>query len=515
MIEEYLKNCPSYNHWKKIGIHHHHGFCLPLFSLTSQNSCGIGEFLDLLPLIDWCKKIHADVIQLLPLNEAYYKDPSPYNAISSCALDPIYISLQSLPYIDENLKNALYSFKKYTITKKVKHNIVRRKKFLWLRRYFDKYFDKYLSQDYEDFKSENSFLYPYSIFRTLKEKQKGKKWYRWPKDLQNPTDKTLDTLSKMFSKDIEFFTFLQYLCFSQMKKVKKYADKKKVFLKGDIPILINPDSSDVWYERAIFDMSYSAGAPPDDFNKEGHKWGFPLFKWNNIKKDNYAFWKRRLDVIKDIYHIYRIDHAVGFFRIWAIPPKKKASQGEFLPKDPSKWEDLGRERFQMMLDSSSLFPIAEDLGFIPSFVYTCLKSLGICGTKVPRWENKPLKNYEPISLTTLSTHDTETLELFWKKRKKAKKLCKINNWTYKKKLTFDLRKKILYDTHRSSSLFHINLLGEYLALFKEFVWKNPKQERINRSGVISRKNWTYRFKKPIEEFTSSEKLNNVLKEIIS
>jgi 4-alpha-glucanotransferase len=519
-IEKYLKTCPSYPHWKKIKIKHHHGFCLPLFSIRSKQSCGIGEFTDLTLLIDWCKKINFNVIQLLPLNEGYFKDPSPYNSISSCALDPIYIGLEHLPYLekDETLKNLLKTLKKYNNTKRVKHDKVRKGKFLFLKKYFNTFYKNFKETPYfQNFLKTHKWLKPYAVFRTLKDIHKGKKWYQWPKNLQTPTENLIKLLLEKLN--VEFYYFVQYLCFSQMEKIKKYATQKEILIKGDVPILINKDSVDVWVHRSIFDMKNVAGAPPDDFNKKGHKWGFPLFNWEILKNQNYYFWKQRLNTLKNLYHLYRLDHAVGFFRIWAIPPKEKASHGNFLPKDPNTWQKIGENHLLMLLNSSPLLPIAEDLGFIPKIVYSTLKNLGICGTKLPRWQrNIKFKNYEPISLTTLSTHDIETLSLYWKKRsykKEIQQICSTNNWPYTHKLTYNLRKKILHDTHHSKSLFHINLLQEYLALFKELVFKNEKDERINKAGVVNKKNWTYKFKPSLEEITSNEKLIQDMKEIVS
>ena len=519
-IKKYLAGCPSHSHWQKVGIRDHHGICFPLFSIRSKNSCGIGEYSDLIFLIDFCKKINMDVLQLLPLNEVYYKDPSPYNAFSSCALDPIYLGLVFLPHVEDSnlLKKKIENLKKLNHAKRVIHDKVRHLKLNWLRHYYNFYYKNYKNlASYAAFKKQNPWLKPYSVFRTLKDYTNWQKCYQWPQKYQNPTDKFIDAFIENHSIDTEFYIFLQYLCFSELSKVKEYATKKNVLLKGDIPILINPDSVDVWYYRHIFDMSHVAGAPPDDFNFKGHKWGFPLFNWKALKKHNYFFWQQRLSVILNLYHLYRIDHAVGFFRIWAIAPDQKAQFGQFLPKDPSHWREQGEERFRMLLNSSILLPIAEDLGLIPKMVYTSLKKLGICGTKIPRWQRiTPLWDYEPISLTTLSTHDTETLHQWWHSHPEdAKTLCYTNRWKYIPDLTFEFRKQILYDTHHSSSIFHINLLQEYLSLFPELIWKNPKDERINISGTIKKTNWTYKYKPSLEEMISHNELTKNMKEITS
>lgn len=517
-ITEELSQTPTFEHFNKIGINHHHGFCLPLFSIRSKNSAGIGEFSDLIYLIDFCNEVNMDVIQLLPLNEAYFKDPSPYNAISSCALDFIYISLHDLHYFDDDkiLKHKLKDLKKFNHTNRVKHDKVRKKKFNWLLQYYNKYFDNYKNLDsYHSFVRENPWLKPYCVYRSLKDYYKRKKWWNWPTKYQQPTEFLIDAYYDSHRVHTEFYVFLQYLGFSQLSKVKNYATEKKVFLKGDVPILVNPDSVDVWFYRSIFNMKKIAGAPPDDFNHKGQRWGFPIFNWDVLKTKNYFWWKQKLSVLQNLYHIYRLDHAVGFFRIWAIDKKDKPIHGQFLPEDPSLWQVQGEELLQMLIKSSPLLPIAEDLGLLPPMVYSSLKKLGICGTKIPRWQrNIPLKDYEPLSLTTLSTHDTETMTEWWKSAKEeAQTLCITNNWKYTTKLTCELRKQILHDVHHSASLFHINLLSEYLALFPELIRKKPKDERINISGKVTKKNWTYRLKPSLEKLVAHEELKSALKEI--
>ena len=139
-----------------------------------------------------------------------------------------------------------------------------------------------------------------------------------------------------------------------------------------------------------------------------------------MRKDNFRWWKQRLKVVEKFYHIYRIDHVVGFFRIWGIEKGKKAAEGSFFPPDQTLWAGQGTELLEMMIDATTLLPMSEDLGTIPKEVYPILKNLGICGVKVVRWQTKegryiPFSEYEPLSMTTLSTHDMDTLELCWKK----------------------------------------------------------------------------------------------------
>lgn len=502
-------------HWKRIGLFSHHGIAVPLFSLRSQKSCGIGEFLDLLPLIDWCKSVHFDTIQLLPLNDTG-NDPSPYNLLSSCALDPIYLSLADLPEA-HSLLQELHSFLPLMQLPHLARGEVKRKKIEWLRRYFAQTFPSLaLTDAYRSFCNLNQWLPSYALFKALKEQHGGISWQDWPLELQSPPQREIPS----FRSSIDFHSFLQFHCFSQMKKVRDHASRKKVFLKGDLPLLPSPDSADVWANRSFFNLDLSAGAPPDAFNPLGQKWGFPLFLWENLRKTNFHWWKERLRSLEPLFHIYRIDHVAGFFRMWGIPKDKKAIAGSYLPANPTLWEKQGREILEMMIETSPLLPMAEDLGTIPQEVRTTLKELGICSTKVIRWERRwkqdqsyiPYAEYEPLSLTTVSTHDIDTLQLWWKSSpSEAIPFAHFKHWTYHPDLSREEHISILRDAHQTPSHFHINLLQEYLALFPELVSPNPEEERINVPGTLLPTNWTYRFRPFVEELISHRPLADCMR----
>jgi 4-alpha-glucanotransferase len=522
-IEKYLSTTKSYTHWQNIGITPRHGITTPLFSIRTKKSCGIGEFTDLFMLIDWCIQVGFDVIQLLPLNEMGH-DFSPYNALSSCALDPIYLGLRFLPHLDihPDLLSSLDQFDNLNKLDRVDYITLRHKKNQWLHKYFDKTFDAISStHHYLTFIKQNTWLDNYGLFRILKEDTNYEMWYNWNNDIKNITPKKALKLLEQHKNRINFYLFLQYLCYLQMEQVKTYATTTKVLIKGDIPILINRDSVDVWENKAIFDLSHSAGCPPDDFSVGGQNWGFPIYNWEALKKNDYAWWRRRLNVATALYHLYRIDHVVGLFRIWAILPNETPIEGRYLPKNPSMWGIQGHDHLEMLLHASQMLPIAEDLGLIPKVTYTTIKKLGICGTKVMRWQKHfgrylKLSKYEKLSVTTLSTHDITLLGQWWEDNKKeAKKLSKFYQCKHTKTLTSSVRKKILIGAHSTSSLFHINLLQEYLALYPDLVYTNPEDERINIPGTISATNWSYRTKPYLEDIIHNNHLTKDIKEILS
>lgn len=513
-------------HWEKLGVWQHHGIALPLFSLHTKASCGIGEYTDLLPLIDWAKEHELDIIQLLPLNDTGL-DTSPYNSISAYALNPIHLGIEQLADIDKvpDVANKIAELKKLNETERVSYRPVREKKEALLNDYFSAIFPS-ISQtiEFKEFeKDQHSWLKPFALFKSIKESQAWTSWEKWPLRLKSPSRSAYEKLLQEFKARIDYHVFVQYLCFQQMKAVKEKATAQKVFIKGDIPILLSRDSSDVWYNRHLFLFHIGAGAPPDMYSREGQSWGFPVYDWQAFDKENYHWWKERLKVCTSLYHLYRLDHVVGFYRIWTIPIGRKAKEGVFMPENQNEWTRQGEKLMELMLDSSPMLPIAEDLGTVPTSVRQSLQKLGIPGTKMMRWERRwdddgsyiPFDEYEPISMTTVSTHDSDTVKLWWRHfPKEAKLYSELKGWEYKPFLTFEHMEEILFDSHHSGSLLHINQLMEYLSLFPELVSSDPHAERINIPGKMLATNWTYRFRPSLEEISAHSGLNKAFKHIL-
>ncbi len=521
----YLAHSPSGKQWMRIGVKQHHGCVIPLFSIRSKNSLGIGEYLDLLPLIDWFHEIGFSILQLLPLNDTG-RNPSPYTTLTAFALNPIHLSLWKLPLLDEfpDLKKGLNLLPKFSSSQFVEYTSVREIKELFLSDYYQKVGQILLkSDDYQQFSHSSPWLLPYAVFKTLKIQFDWKSWEEWPLKFQFPTPALIEEISNQYREEVEKYSLIQFLCYSQMKQVRNYSDSKGIFLMGDIPILTDRDSADVWLHRNLFHLDMSAGAPPDQFSDEGQNWGFPLYNWDEIAKGHYQWWNDRLKYADHFYHMYRIDHIVGLFRIWAIPRGEKTKSGSFIPNNPDVWIDHGQKILMEFLKASSMLPIGEDLGVIPPEVRNCLEALGICGMKVIRWERDwnhtrkftTYENYTCASLTTLSTHDSQPLGLWWElKPDEAGEFCHFKGWTYQPKLSHDYLREILWDSHHTPSLLHINLIQEYLHLVPCLSWPSYEHDIINHPGTISDRNWCYRIKPSIEELTTNPTLMHLIREII-
>lgn len=516
-----LKRTPAEKHWQSIGISPHHGIQIPLLAIHSSTSCGCGDFYDLYLMIDWIKSVGMDVIQLLPLNDSGL-DPSPYNAQSASALHPIYLNLGKLPLLSKKLQEKLPEFTAYNLTVRVHYSQILEMKLLFLREYVKEVKEHFLAQEeYQKYLLDTDWLHDYALFKTLKTRFEELNWISWPEEYKNPSKTTRVRLLKEYEEEVTFYSLVQYLCYLQFKGVSEHAKAQGILLKGDIPILISPDSSDVWAHPELFDMTMAAGAPPDKFNEKWQYWGFPLYNWKAHRQENFRYWKSRLRYASHFYSMYRIDHVVGFFRIWGTKRGKHAKYGHFIPKERKYWLIQGEEILRMMLDASPMLPIAEDLGVVPDDVKERILSLGIPGTRVFRWEVStetekfiPFSQYTPLSLSTVSTHDTETLEIWWKEELiKAKEFASCINEHYESHLTPNIRRHILSLIHATPSLFHINLIQEYLAFYDELKWPNPEDERINVPGYVLPSNWTYKTAAPLETIVAHKGLREFLQSL--
>lgn len=476
-------------HWSKIGLYPHHGIALPLASLRSARSGGIGEFLDLKPLIRWCRSLGFDTIQLLPLCESG-TDPSPYNLLSSCALNPVYLSLIALPFWSQwaDLQEGVEALRRLSSMPRTQYKEVRRLKLDLLFAYFQRapletaHLDLFLQR-------ERSWLHPYASMQARREE-----------------------------RPFLFYVFLQYIAFQQLEEVSLYARQEGCFLKGDIPAFVGVSSADYEAFPELFLHELRAGAPPDFYNPLGQGWGFPILNFHEMERTHFTWWRERLRVAERFFQLYRIDHVIGLFRIWAMRPGSSPKEGYYLPSVPALWEKEGRCTLEALLNHSTLLPIAEDLGVVPDCVSRVLHEYGICGTKIVRWQRRadhsyiPYAEYERLSLTSVSTHDAPPLRLWWRTYpEEARAFAAFKGWTYHPEMTFAEQREILSDSHQTPSLFHINLLQEYLTLFPELSWAQIEEERINIPGTELTTNWTYRFRPFLEEFTTHAPLAEVLR----
>jgi len=321
------------------------GVSIPVFSLRSQKSFGVGEFSDIKLLIDWAKKTGLKLIQLLPINDTTahfnWRDSYPYAAISAFALHPIYINLEKVAGIEFSsiLKPLSKKQKQLNELKEFDYEQVMKFKLSALKELFEaKKNDFKNNLDYfEFFELNRHWLVPYAAFSYLRDKYKTPDSSKWKsnKTYNEQAIQKLVAPSQKHYDQILFFYFIQYHLHLQMKEVADYAHSEKIVLKGDIPIGVYRYGCDAWVNPALYNMDEQAGAPPDDFSVKGQNWGFPTYNWEEMSKDNYKWWRRRFDQMSNYFDSFRIDHILGFFRIWSIPMDSlQGIMGKFVPAIP-------------------------------------------------------------------------------------------------------------------------------------------------------------------------------------
>ncbi|MEG0992242.1 MAG: 4-alpha-glucanotransferase [Bacteroidales bacterium] len=315
--------------WKGAGV------AIPVFSLRSEKGYGIGEFSDLIPLIDWAVQTGQKIIQILPVNDTTmthtWHDSYPYNANSIFALHPAYIRLEEAGILQDKEKMDDYrkELKRLNKLSDIDYEKVTEGKWAYLRKLFEEKGTETLASDSfkRFFENNKEWLLPYSAFSYLRDKHKTP-YFHWWSTCSTYDAAEVERMNHPESEEyteLAFYQFVQYLLDRQLSKVSAYAREKGIILKGDIPIGISRTSADAWVNPALFHMDSQAGAPPDDFSKNGQNWGFPTYNWELMKEDHYDWWKKRFTKMADYFDAYRIDHILGFFRIWEIP--FKATQG--------------------------------------------------------------------------------------------------------------------------------------------------------------------------------------------
>lgn len=314
------------------------GTAIPVSSLKTEKSCGIGEFSDIKLFGDWCKSVGLDLIQLLPVNDTGYQS-SPYSAISAFALHPIYIRVSDIK--ESNTEDCKELHKKWHNKPKVDFNGILKDKLTLLKSVYKREKKEIKkNQDIKKWAENNSWVVNYAIFSHLKEINNYQNWEEW-KEYRDPTPQDLRELESQIDDEIFYYSWIQYNLEIQLSSAAKYLDSIGINLKGDLPILMNTDSADVWISRDIFDLDHRAGAPPDMFSEDGQNWGFPTYYWDNMEKNDFYWWKSRLRQAAKFYHTYRIDHVLGFFRIWSIPSKyHSGSMGYYRPNNFLSKQDL-------------------------------------------------------------------------------------------------------------------------------------------------------------------------------
>ena len=483
------------------------GTAIPVFSLRSEEGFGVGEFRDIPKFVDWMERTGQCVLQLLPINDTTrhgeWGDSYPYSPVSSFALHPIYIHLPEVGVKEDAA--YLKAKKELNALPTVDYPRVVKLKIKYLKLAFAKNGAKDLATPAcRKFIKDNAFwLEPYAQFCAKR-----------------------DGISP------DFYRWVQFHLDKQLSRAVKYAHEKGVFLKGDLPIGVGRDSVDAATYPQLYNLDSSAGAPPDFFSTDGQNWGFPTYNWEEMAKDDYAWWKARLRTMAKYFDAYRIDHILGFFRIWEIPlPHKSGLLGHFNPAmpysrdeinalglpilglfiedprkpgwfhplitpDTSKLESWQKERFDALytdfffhrhndfwarnamrklpklLSCTGMLACGEDLGMVPDCVPGVMDHEKILSLEMQRMEKG--RPWPYLSVVATSSHDMTSIRL-WNGNEKSPEECR----------------RILKEHLDSLSMLAIFPLQDWLSMDGALRWPNPAEERINDPADPDNK-WRWR-----------------------
>ncbi len=531
------------------------GILIPVFALRTADDLGIGDTGGVRQLIDWAVETGLGFVQFLPIN-ATGSDSSPYNAISSVALDYLTLEITPaiIPELDEKFYSSITGILRVDLLRQgfVKYPKVRRLKTTLLRRAFSQVeqqpermaaFEKFCVQ-------EASWLDDYCLFRVLMEEHGHEDWTNWREDI-NTADKAhawRDTKGDEIDDRILFHAYVQWLCFTQWRETRAYANGKGIKLMGDIPFGVSWCSADVFFQPEQFDLEWCGGAPPETYFKDdyfvqrwGQNWGIPLYRWDVMESGGFQWWRQRVQMLTGIFDIFRIDHVLGFYRIYSFPwhPARNAEfrdlndddaaglTGGRLPHFIENADDTpehkaanlanGDKYLRMILDASSgrAEVVAEDLGTVPDYVRPHLLGLDIPGFKVCQWETSPDgrvimgDTYDNCSFTTYATHDHEPMRTLWEHRRRdagsddvseramgGKELRLLSDFAG---LRFSDGGWTAYDDHIRRALLEALLASN--ARFAAFMLTDlfGLEERFNVPGIAADSNWSARLPMSIVE----------------
>ncbi|MFT4176204.1 MAG: 4-alpha-glucanotransferase [Luteolibacter sp.] len=551
------------------------GILIPTFSARRKGDLGIGDTLAMREWVDWAADYEVGFLQLLPINENGVEE-SPYSAISSAALDPIYLAFDQgqvpgltpseLDRAREHLGAAAHADQvDYPAVRAVKRNLL---ELAWAK--FDQA-PQYLHDAFEVFRrEEQDWLDDYCLFRFLMETHPDcRTWDQWPRDCRTP-EAARQWLRKQKSRDLRtteyrlgFFAFVQWLCYRQWRDLRIHADHRGVKLMGDIPIGVSWHSCDVFFHRDEFHLDWYFGSPPEGmgqsdpfFQQWGQNWGLPLYRWDHMEANGFTWWRERISRITEFFRIFRLDHILGFYRAYIFPWKPEDNP-EYLglsleaastknrgrlprwvhaPDDTVENKAANRANGDLRLrgilsDVIDEEIIAEDLGWVPEYVRPHLADLHITSFRIPHWDcnefghPNPGNSFPELTFATYSTHDHDPVNAIWNGCHQTIQAFRRNpdenrRWHYDAAVNTlrllsefagmplpedsnwppysdAIHWRLIKTLYSSNSIYAVIMVTELFRL----------DDRINRPGESSDRNWRFRLPWTLDEIRSDPHLS--------
>lgn len=462
------------------------GTAVPLFSLRGKRTQGVGDFTAAIELLDWMKRQGQSILQLLPIYDTTFsrtdRDSYPYSAITTYGLHPIYLDLWELPGFAEapERESWLREARELEARPKVAFEKVLRLKERVVGCLFDRWYKPPQSIAFSQFfQTEQEQLLPYALFCAIRDLYPHIPVKEYPSyaEVRAGWDKSRSYLGKNLEEAVMRSAFLQYHLYKQLGQLTEEAHKRGILIKGDLPIGVARNSVDVWIQPHLFHLELEAGSPPDAFSPTGQDWGFPTYNWEEMEREGYTWWRRRLQSMSRHFDALRIDHILGFFRIWSIPAETgDASLGRYVPalgftaeevsgvadlcnrdeqgvyhplmipqqrkgyyllpeeqkhkiaalseeyyyrRNEALWRETALKRLTNIMTASDILLCAEDLGVLPKSIQEVLASLELLSLEVLRMPKLLGRRFvEPqdipwLSVLTTGTHDMASLRGWW------------------------------------------------------------------------------------------------------
>lgn len=568
------------NSWRGAGV------SIPVFCLRTKQSFGIGEFTDIKKLADWSQAAGLRLIQLLPINDTIasqtWQDSYPYAAISAFALHPIYINLalvagtkhavllRPLRKVQEQLNNK----------KAIDYEAVIRIKLETLRKLYEVQGSATLeAPDFLSFFQQNKhWLKPYAAFCYYRDQFGTTQFVNWPNASTYDAADT-DQLFKSIAtrKKVNFYAYVQFHLDLQLKEAVAYTHKKGLVLKGDIPIGIYRYGVDAWVDPTLYNMDWQAGAPPDDFTSIGQNWGFQTYNWKKMQQDGFAWWKQRFEQMSYYFDTFRIDHMLGFFRIWGIPTS--AVQGvlsRFVPCLPITREELQQQgitvdltgfckpyinddvlsqlptevkdklfasyhdyfyrrqdhfgypeavqKLPFLKEATNRLICGEDLGMVPYCVPDVMNQTGILCLEIRRMPKDPSQSYfnlvqaPYLSVVTPSIHDMSTIRGWWEEdRTRTQQFYNqvMEQWGEAPQYCEAwINRAIVVQHLKSPAMWSIFQLQDLLGMSEAVRSKDPQEERIN-DPANPKHYWQYRLHMNLEDLIKDDVFTSLVRQTIA
>jgi 4-alpha-glucanotransferase len=510
------------------------GILVPLFSIPSTRSWGIGEIGDIATMARWLESAGQHVLQLLPNNEMPPTETSPYSALSAMAISPQFITLEHVEDFreiggEQRLEGTLRrELEALRLSPTVEYTRVRALKQTVLRRCFAHFRDREWATGtrrasaLRAYATEEAWwLDDFALYRALKAYHGERAWTDWPEPLRRRDPQALARARERLADDILYRQYLQWLAGDQWGLAREEAGSVALF--GDLPFAVSADSADVWARQDEFRLDASVGVPPDAFSETGQDWGLPVYRWDVLAERDYDWLRNRAHRNAEIYDGYRVDHLVGFYRTYFRPHDN--GKPEFVPATEDEQVKQGEAVLSVFREPGTEI-IAEDLGVVPDFVRESLARLNVPGYKVFRWERyweqpgQPFKDpatYPAVSTATSGTHDTEPMVIWWEGAPRDEKeavlaIPSVRGHLAEEDVASALAGPSLPHPVREAILESLYASGSDLLVLPiqdVFGWR----DRINQPATVGSDNWTWRLPWPSDRLPTEPAAMSVARQL--